>query len=65
MESPVVSYFLGYLTCTYIYNICYDSSVAHGEVYMILHYVITFVSDLRQVDDFLRFPPPIQLTTTA
>jgi len=31
------------------------------------HYVIKFVSDLRQVDGFLRvlrFPPPIILTAT-
>ena len=38
---------------------------AHGEVYLIQHYVITFVSDLRQVCGFpriLRFPPPIKLT---
>jgi hypothetical protein len=28
------------------------------------HYVIKFVSDLRQVGGFLRFPPPIKLTTT-
>jgi hypothetical protein len=26
------------------------------------HYVIKFVSDLRQVSGFLRFPPPIKLT---
>ena len=26
----------------------------HGEVYSILHYVIKFVSDLRQVGGFLR-----------
>jgi hypothetical protein len=33
-----------------------------GEVYSIQHYVIHFVSDLRQVDGFLqepRFPPSI------
>jgi len=33
----------------------------------IQHYVIKFVSDLRQVDGFLpvlRFPPPIKLTAT-
>ena len=33
----------------------------HGEVYLILYYVIKFVSDLRQVCGFLlvlRFPPP-------
>ena len=40
---------------------------AHGEVYSIQHYVIKFVSDLRQVDGFLRvlrFPPTIKLTAT-
>jgi len=38
-----------------------------GEVYSIQHYVIKFVSDLRQVGGFLRvlrFPPPIKLTAT-
>jgi hypothetical protein len=38
-----------------------------GEVYSIQHYVINFVSDLRQVQYFfrvLRFPPPIKLTVT-
>ena len=37
----------------------------HGGVYSIQHYVIKFVSDLRQVSGFLRalrFPPPIKLT---
>ena len=36
-----------------------------GEVYSIQHYVIKFVSDLRQVNHFLRvfqFSPPIKLT---
>jgi hypothetical protein len=40
---------------------------ARGEVYLIQHYVIKFVSDLRQVDGFfrvLRFPPPIKLIAT-
>jgi hypothetical protein len=31
-----------------------SSSPAHGEVYSIQHYVIQFVSDLRQVDGFLQ-----------
>jgi hypothetical protein len=38
-----------------------------GEVYLIQHFVIEFVSDLRQVGVFLRvlrFPPPIRLTAT-
>jgi hypothetical protein len=35
---------------------------AHGEMYSIQHYVIKFVSNLRQVGGFLRvlwFPPPL------
>jgi hypothetical protein len=39
----------------------------HGEAYSIQHYVIKFVSDLRQVGGFLRvlwFPPPTKLTAT-
>ena len=44
-----------------------SSNSAYGEVYSIQHYVIKFVSDLRQVGDFLkvlRFPPPIKQTVT-
>ena len=42
-----------------------SSNPFHGEVK--LHYVIKFVSDLRQVSGFLqvlRFPPLIKLTAT-
>jgi hypothetical protein len=41
---------------------------AHGEVYSIQHYVIMFVSDLRQVSGFLQvlqFPPPVKLSATV
>jgi len=44
-----------------------SSNHDHAEVYSIQHYVIKFVSDLRQVGGFfwvLRFPPPIKLTAT-
>jgi hypothetical protein len=41
-----------------------NSNSAHDEVYSIQHYVIKFVSDLRQVGGFLRFPPSIKLTAT-
>jgi len=44
-----------------------SSNPVYGEVYSIQHYVIKFVSDLRQNGRFLRvlrFPPPIKLTTT-
>ena len=40
---------------------------SHEEVYSIQHYVIKFVSDLRQVGGFLqvhRFSSPIKLTAT-
>jgi hypothetical protein len=37
---------------------------AHGDVYSTQHYLIKFVSDLRQVGGFLRFPPPLKLTAT-
>jgi hypothetical protein len=42
---------------------------AHGEVFSTRrHYVIKFVSDLRQIGGFpwvLRFPAPIKLTATT
>ena len=38
-----------------------SSNRDQGEVYSMQHYVIKFVSDLRQVCGFLRFPPPIKL----
>ena len=44
-----------------------SSNHAYGKVYSIQHYVIKFVSDLRQVSGFLQvlwFPPPIKLTAS-
>ena len=44
-----------------------SSNPVHGEVYLIQHYVIKFVSDFRQVGGFLlviRFPLSIKLTAT-
>jgi hypothetical protein len=44
-----------------------SSNPALGEVYLIQHDVIKFISDLRQVNGFLRilrFPSPIKLTAT-
>ena len=45
-----------------------SSNPVHGEVYSIQHYVIMFVSDLRQVSGFLQvlqFPPPVKLSATV
>jgi hypothetical protein len=42
-------------TATYAISVLMLSlNPIHGEVYLIQHYVITFVSDLRQVSDFLH-----------
>jgi hypothetical protein len=44
-----------------------SSNLVHEEVYSMQHYVIQFVSDLRQIGGFLRVlrcPPPIKLTAT-
>ena len=44
-----------------------SSNLVNDEVYLIQHYVIKFVSDLRQVDGFLRalrFPPTMKLPAT-
>jgi hypothetical protein len=40
--------------CNYLWNQCkvVSSNHAHGEVYTIQHYVIKFISDLRQVCGF-------------
>jgi hypothetical protein len=37
-----------------IISIVVSSNPVHGEVYLIQHYVIKLVSDLRQVSSFLR-----------
>jgi hypothetical protein len=40
-----------------------SSNPVHGEVYSVQHYVIKFVSELRQLGGFLqvlRFPRPPQ-----
>ena len=53
-------------TTTYATKVV-SSNPAHGVVYSIQHYVIKFVSDFRQVNDFFRihqFPSPINLTAT-
>jgi predicted ArsR family transcriptional regulator len=45
------------------YNVA-SSNPIHDEVCSMQHYVIKFVSDLRQVSGFLLFHPPIKLTAT-
>ena len=41
-----------------------SSNPAHGEVYSMQHYEITFVSDLWKVSGFLLFPTQIIFTDT-
>jgi len=60
------------LITTYIQSVPLATKIVslnpvHGEVYLIQHYVIKFVSALRQVSSFLlgfRFPPKLKMTTT-
>ena len=57
--------------CFKVFNATFNikvvsSNPVHGKVYLIQHYVIKFVSNIRLVDAFLWehwFPPPIKLTT--
>jgi hypothetical protein len=51
-----------------ITNKVVSSNPVHWEVYSIQHYVMKFVSDLRQISGFLRvlwFPPPEILLKVA
>ena len=53
------------LYCILLIVSLFPSTKFHGEMYL-KHYVIKFVSDLRQVGGFFRvlwFPPPIKMTT--
>ena len=64
-DRMVVGFKTTYAISAYIATNPVSSNHAHGEVCSIQHYVIKFVSDLRQVRGFLyvhRFPPPIKLT---
>ena len=57
---------VGFITNCAITTEDVSSNPVHGEVYSIQHYVIKFVSNLRQVGGFLRvlrFPLPIKLTS--
>ena len=50
---------------THSYHGPFKTGGRHGEVYSIQHYVMKFVSDLRQVGSFLwilPFPLPIKPT---
>jgi hypothetical protein len=58
----VVGFTTTYAISAY-HHICEFESHS-SEVYSIKRYVIKFVSDLRQVGGFLRFPTPIKLTAT-
>ena len=63
-DRTVVGFSTTYVISAYHHLHCEFES--HScEVYLIQHYVIKFVSDLRQVGGFLRvlwFPPPTKLT---
>jgi hypothetical protein len=65
-DHIVVGFIITYAISTYRHQRCEFESRS-GEMYAIQHYVIKFVSDLRQVSGFLlvfRFHLPIKLTAT-
>ena len=65
-DRMVVGFTTIYAISAYHHKRCEFESCS-GEVYSIQHYVIKFVSGLRQVCGFLQvflFPPPVKLTAT-
>ena len=65
-DRMVVEFTTIYAISAYHHKRCEFESCS-GEVYSIQHYVIKFVSGLRQVCGFLQvflFPPPVKLTAT-
>jgi hypothetical protein len=54
---------VGFIT-TYATTKVVSSNLADAEVSLMQPYVVKFFSDLRQIDGFLRCPPPIKLTAT-
>jgi hypothetical protein len=66
-DRMVVGFTTTYMQSVPITTKVVSSNPVHVEVYLIQHYVIKFVSDLRQVNGFLRvlqFHPPIKLIAT-
>jgi len=65
-DRMVVGFTNTYAISAYHHQRC-EFEFHSGGVYSIQLHVITFVSDLMHVGDFLRvlrFPPPIKLTAT-
>jgi len=63
-DRMVVGYVTTYAISAYHHRCC-EFEPRSGEVYSIQHYVIKFVSHLRQVCGFFPgTPPPIKLTAT-
>ena len=63
LNSSFLEWRLGCKTCIVYTGLkVVSSNPSCGEMYLIQHYVIKFVSDLQQVSGFLhvlRFPPPV------
>jgi hypothetical protein len=63
-DRMVVRFTTSYATSAYHQKVhwCCEFESRSGRA--VQHYVIKFVSDLRQVGDFLRFPPPLYICYT-
>ena len=65
-DHMVVAFTTTYVISAYHHQ-CWEIKSCLGEVYLIQHLVINFVSDLQQVSGFLwvlQFPLSIKLTAT-
>jgi hypothetical protein len=62
-ERMVAGFTTTYGISAYHHSSCEFKSHS-GKVYSMQHYVIKFVSDLRQIGDILRFPPTIKLAAS-
>jgi hypothetical protein len=60
-DRMIVGFITTYAICAHHHWCCEFKSRSGRDVQ---HYVIKFVSDLRQVSGLLRFPPSIKLTAT-
>jgi hypothetical protein len=68
LQTLVIKYYKVVVQVSYTQSVAIATKVVswnpiHGEVYSIQHYVIKFVSDLRQVCGFLwvlYFPQPVR-----
>jgi hypothetical protein len=64
LDRMVVGFTTTCAISAYHHYKCVSSNPSYDKVYSIQYNLVKFASDLCDVGGFLRFPPPIKLTTT-